>query len=783
MKAYNKLPVQSKLLLLGVLPAAVVAITLAIYFTSTRLNDMYDLLHKTNQNLASSIAEASINSIFTGNIETLDSIISSYENETDVISISITDAFGSLLSTNHTANNNSPTAPAPTTKIVQAIQLKSISVNDDFDSLLVGSPPQTSDTIGYVSIAISYQSIQQRQYDILLHSFYITVILLIIIGIIARYISNSLGKPILDLAGNVKNITDGDYRLADIDYHSPDEISTLISGVQKMALVLEQHQDISAKKVSIATQELRLQNDKLFDAQEELIKAAREKSRFVSHISHEIRTPLNGIIGFLEIIKKTSLDETQTKLLHSSYLSAKNLHVIINEVLDLAQLEAGKVKVNRSDFNLQETIEDTLATLSVLAESNGVTVHYQHDSNAAEVINQDRVKFGQILLNLVGNAIKFSPNSTVKVSLKADKPKKNHIELCIQDQGIGISKKNINKLFRSFSQLDDATSVQGTGLGLAITKRILDALNGSINVQSTLGTGSLFCFSLPFSDAKTAVSAKYSVDTCDPSYPDLSSIKILVADDNEINRLLLTHLLEEQHAQVSCANDGQQAADLATSQDFDLMLLDLRMPFKMGNETLHEIRRDSQHRNHTTPAIAITAHITTGEVRANHISAFDGYLTKPIDHSEFFTLLEQLLGEHDSKSTPFLAVGEYQQKTHPNKVFDYERAKKNMNADSQLMNIIMAKFFSELPQLQAAVSADIKQEDLLSAAEIVHKIQGSCAYCAANALQTAAKQLEVSLRDKHNDLLQENYQQFEAEMERLLAAKPQIIRVLETPAE
>lgn len=782
MKAYNKLPVQSKLLLLGVLPAAAVAITLAIYFTSTRLNDMYDLLHKTNQNLASSIAEASINSVFTGNIKALDAIINSYENEADVTSISITDEFGSLLSTSHTVNNN-PGAVAPNTKISQAIQLKSISADDGFDSLLVGSPPQKSHTIGYVSIAISYQSIQQRQYDILLRSLYITVMLLIIIGFITRYISNSLGKPILDLADNVKNITDGDYHLADIDYHSPDEISTLISGVQKMALVIEQHQDISAQNVRMATQELRLQNDKLFDAQEKLIKAAREKSRFVSHISHEIRTPLNGIIGFLEIIKKTPLDEAQIKLINSSYLSAKNLHVIINEVLDLAQLEVGKVKINRSDFNLRESIEDTLATLSVLADSNGVTVHYQHDPNATKVINQDRVKFGQVLLNLVGNAIKFSPNSIVKVSLKADKPKKNHIELCIQDQGIGISQENINKLFRPFSQLDDATSLQGTGLGLAITKRILDALNGNINVQSTLGTGSLFCFSLPFSDAKTIIPAQYSADTCDSSYPDLSSIKILVADDNEINRLLLTHLLEEQHAQVSCANDGQQAADLAASQDFDLMLLDLRMPFKMGNETLHEIRRDSQHRNHTTPAVAITAHITTGEIRANHISAFDGYLTKPIDHSEFFALIEQLLSEHDSKAKPFIAINEYQQKTHPNKVFDYERAKKNMNADSQLMNIIIAKFFSELPLLQAKISTHLKQENCLSAAEIVHKIQGSCAYCAANALQTAAKQFEVSLRDEQNNLLEENQQQFEAEMERLLAAQPQIMRSLTTPAE
>jgi len=776
MKAYNKLPIQSKLLLLGVLPAATVAFTLAIYFTTTRLNDMYDLLHKTTQNLAESIAEASVQSVYTGNSSELNSILKGYTDEPNITSITVTDQLGVPLSQIYNSQFNLNSTKPSTETIVQEIKVKTFESNNDFDNLLIGRARQSDNVIGYVSVALSYEAVLQRQQDILLNSFYITAMLLIIIGFITRRISNLLGAPILGLASNVKSIARANYKLNPIEYHSSDEISTLISGIQDMASVIEHHQNNSEKKVRIATQELRLQNNKLFEAQEDLIKAGREKSKFISHISHEIRTPLNGIIGFLEAVKRTSLNKDQQQLIHSSHLSAKNLHIIINEVLDLAQLEAGKMKINRTDFKLKETIKDTLATLSVLAESNGVNISYQHDPSAEEYINQDRVKLGQILLNLVGNAIKFSPNSTVKIILKAHSPQKNHIEISIHDQGTGISDKNINKLFQAFSQLDNTNNIQGTGLGLVITKRLLDILNGSISVQSTLGTGSTFCFSIPYFKAKQKYVSKVSHQ--DENFPDLSSVKVLVADDNEINRLLLTHLLEAQHAQVTCANDGQQAVDIASKQDFDLLLLDLRMPFKMGNEALYEIRHLTNLRNNTTPAIAVTAHITSGEERANHISAFDGYLVKPIDHPEFFSLIELLLNQHDNKSVPFTPEHPNQSNSLSNKMFDYQRAMKNMNADRQLLTIILTKFFDELSTQRSSILADIKKGDFLKAAETTHKIQGSCAYCGMNSLQIVTKQLETSLRDKKTTLVQRNYKKVDDEISRLLNSRKKVMLII-----
>jgi len=772
MKAYNKLSIQGKLLLLGVLPAATVAITLAIYFATTRLNDMYDLLHKTNQSLAVSIAETSVNAVYTGNQAGLTSILAKHDSEPNVISITIADALGAPLYKIYNRYTHFNASKQPDKVIVQAIQLKTFD-NNDFSDLLIGRSQQNNDIIGYVSIALSYKMLQQRQLDILLNSFYISTILLISIGFITRRLSNSLGKPILELSSNVKNLTSRNFNLSPIEYHSSDEISTLISGIQDMALVIQQHQNTLEQKVSFATKELRQQNNKLFDTQEKLIKATREKSKFISHISHEIRTPLNGIIGFLDATKRTALNKEQRQLINSSLLSAKNLHIIINEVLDLAQLEAGKMKVNRTDFNLKESIEESLSTLSILAESNGVTLNYKHDPTAAEFINQDRVKLGQVLLNLVGNAIKFSPNSTVDISLTAHKPKIDHIEICVRDQGVGISENHIEKLFHAFSQLDNASNIQGTGLGLVITKHLLSIINGTINVKSTLGEGSVFCFSFPYIEAQQPIQTTPLLE--EEQFPDLSTIKVLVADDNEINRLLLTHLLETQHAKVVCANDGRQALEIANQQDFDLLLLDLRMPFRMGNEVLYEIRQNSHSLNNKTPAIAVTAHITSGKERADHISTFDGYLVKPIDQAEFFSLIERLLHQHDKSIAPFTPSKPLLKGTLSNTLFDYSRAMKNMNSDKKLLKIILRKFFNELSSQRTSILSNIQQGDFMKAAETIHKVQGSCAYCGANALQLASKQLETDLRNKEPASIQANHKKFEYEVDRLINSRGQIM--------
>lgn len=768
-------------MLLGVLPAGIVAIVLAVYFTTTRLNDMYELVDKTNQNLASSLAESSVNSVFSGNIDALDTLLQSVINEPDIISIEITDSAGIILSSIQKKDANVPLSKKTPTRITQAIKVSSLLSIDEFENLLVGPIKETDNIIGYVNISLSYASIKQRQRKILLNSIYITALLLLAIAVLTNIMSKTIGQPILNLANDVKRMTKGDFSLPIIRYDSNDEISTLTFGIHEMASEIENHQNTLQHKIDEATQELRFQNERLSAAQRQIVKAIDAKTRFVSHISHEIRTPLNGIIGFLEILQSSQLDLTQQKLIRASLISSKNLHLIINEVLDLAQLEAGKVKVQKSNFHLRKTIEDALSILQLQAENRGVILAYQHDDKAPDFINQDPVKFGQVLINLVNNAIKFSHDATVTVSIKVHQPKPNHIQVCVTDQGIGISEQNIAKLFKEFTQLDTNSAGQGSGLGLVITKLILNALHGSINVKSQLGKGSVFCFNIPFTTVDESYDELINPNSIEPILPNLSYLTVLVADDNEINRLLLTHLLEQQNATVVCATNGQEALDLASKQTFNLMLLDLRMPFKMGNEALHEIRMQPHNPNYKTPAIAITAHLTSGIERAHHISSFDGYLVKPIDQVEFFKLIDQLLHEHDYETNPYYETNDESSAAHDTKVFDYHAAQKSMKADDDFMLFILDKFFQELPEQQKSIRHHISTNAYEKAAEIVHKVQGSAAYCGTFSLKIAAKKLESDLRNNNATAIKVSADIFYTAAKALLKSKQPILQSLKKP--
>ncbi len=783
MKLFDRLKLKDKLLLLGVLPAAALTLILAVYFTSTRLSDMHDLIDKTNENLARSIAEASINNVFTGNIDALNLLVKESINESNVLSITITNPMGLELTQATATSASAELIANPPRKITQPIELKSLAQKDEFDNLLVGDSTSSNLPMGYVSIAITYDSLKERQQDILLNSFYITLMLLTGIALIARKTSLAIGRPILQLADDVKKIKQGNYSAPRLFINNNDEITILANSIHEMASEIDRHQKELKQKIDLATHELRQQNDKLFTAQGEIIKSAEAKTRFISYISHEIRTPLNGIIGFLEIIQKTNLDNEQKTLANASHLASKNLHVIINEVLDLAQIEADKVVINKSDFRLKQTIQDNLMLLAYLAEKNDVTLDYQHDDNAPEFINQDPIKLSQILTNLVSNAIKFSPGSVVTISLRVHRPEKNQFEICIADQGIGISDDNKKKLFQEFSQLDDATRAQGSGLGLAITKHILNALNGKITVTSTLGKGTVFCFSLPFEPVEKSYDALVKTVAIDTKLPDLSSKRILVADDNEINRLLLANLLERQFAQVTCVEDGQQATDMAANTRFDLMLFDLRMPNKMGDEALREIRNQPENPNYKTPTVAITAHVAAGEERARHISSFDGYLLKPIDQTQFFTLIDRLLKEHDFSKKPFVTPSQESNGIGSDKSFDYEIAQRSMNADPEFMLIMLSKFFVELPHQLDHVAKLLSQNLWAEAADVVHKTSGSAAYCGTPLLRVIAKQFETTLRENNEQAIADSHEKFKDEIKELLTLEKKIIASLKKPLD
>ncbi|PCI19003.1 MAG: hybrid sensor histidine kinase/response regulator [Piscirickettsiaceae bacterium] len=766
MNYLNNLQLRGKLLVLGVLPAAILAIVLALYFTNSRLNEVEQLFEEKEKNLAFALAKSSVYGVFSGDKKLLENIIKSVIVESEILSISISDQNNNQLVHISKNKNNQAHSNNDTITISQAIEMEPADNSDEMGSLFFQNST-IKNVIGRVTIQSSTSAIKQRQNKILLNSLYITFFSLLVIAFIAYNIGKMIERPILRLSKDVMKIKSGEYQLPPLNINSKDEIASLSIGIRDMAHELETNHLQQQKKIREATQELKAQNQRLNTAQNKILKTVEAKSRFISHISHEIRTPLNGIIGFLDLIQQTKLTDEQQKLIAASIISSKNLHQIINEVLDLAQLEAGKVKLNKKNFHLKKTIEDVLSTLSFQAKESNVTIHFLLDDLLPTYIHQDPIKFGQILLNLVNNAIKFSPNSTVtlKVTLLDEAP--NQLDCYIIDQGIGISEKNLTELFNDFTQFSNTATNTGSGLGLSITKSIVKAVNGTLSVKSILGKGSTFRFSFPY----TPVVDSYSNISNDSSVKsvacDLSGIHILIADDNDINSELLTHILKKHNASISCTKDGQQTIESTQQIKYDLLLLDLRMPFKMGHEVLHEIRSNKQHLNFSTPAIAITAHVTSGIERANHINNFDGYLVKPIDQIELLNLIQQLLDNPNSSAESFFTPNKNSNiKQQPLALFDYQAALLSMGQDTHLVGMMVDRFISELPQQIQQLKDELTNENKDKAADIVHQIHGSAAYCGTTWLKHSAKILEDDLRshslekDSHviDDFLQQAHQ-------------------------
>lgn len=746
MNLLNRLQLKDKLLVLGLLPAATLAIILSIYFTNTRLTDIDELLKQSEQNITVTLSKSSVYGVFTGNIELLDSLLQSVRENPDIAAVKISNQQGDVLS--FFDKEISYSARQNTIHITRKIIIETANVNDEIHDMMLGGLTEKDDSIGVVTVTFSRHAAMQRQQSILINSFYITALLLIGIGLIAHQISRTIGKPILKLALAVDAIKQGKYAYQAPSNKNNDEVSRLEAGVQNMAAELKEHRQQLEHKIAEATKELEEKNLKLNNAQQKIIKAADAKSRFVSHISHEIRTPLNSIIGFLELIQTTPLNTEQKEMVSASLFSSKNLHQIVNEVLDIAQLQAHKVKLNKGNFDLHQASKAAITSLSTQASHKNITLNFNYDSSVPNFIKQDPLKIQQVLINLLNNAIKFSSEgSPITLRVFEDPSATNVITFEIEDYGTGIDEKDIPTLFDEFSQIGNGDGGKGSGLGLTISNHLAEALGGQLNVESRIHEGSIFRFFIPYEKADNTGpnNAPYNLST-EQDF-NLDGLHVLVADDNEMNSLLLSKLFERNNISTSTVKDDQEALELSRIEKFDFLLLDLRMPFLTGDKILDKIRANTHNLNQQTPAIAVTAHITSGAERASYINSFDGYLTKPIDQVSLFSMMSNIL--HDLKELEEYAE---QQKVAPIKkppesLFNLSQALLTMNHDKELLCASFKTFTSELPNQIESIKRAINANDHSVAADIVHKIHGSAAYCGTNRLKEEANHFERILRN------------------------------------
>ncbi|WP_051305922.1 response regulator [Desulfogranum mediterraneum] len=600
--------------------------------------------------------------------------------------------------------------------------------------------------------------------------------LMIIIGglilalILAGRLHSLVTRPVHDLVEIISQVTTKkDYALR-ANCESQDEFGLLSSGFNEMLSRIQQRDAELEEQVRQRTAQLQEARDEALVLAEQAQAANTAKSQFLANMSHEIRTPMNAIIGMSSLAFNRAVEDKQRSLLRTIKQSADSLLGILNDILDFSKIEAGQMQLNPMPFNLPTVLESIVSTLNMLALEKEITLRIEREEGLAGFYLGDKLRLQQVLLNLVGNAIKFTQSGTI--CIKAASQKGDHQGPClhfsVSDTGIGISPEKQETIFNSFEQADSSYVRQfgGTGLGLAISKQLVGLMGGRIWVDSRLGEGSTFHFTVGLEPYHPQ--AQQPTPERPAAIAALQGLEVLVADDNEVNRDLACMILEEKH-RVSTAENGLEALELLAEKQFTLMLMDVQMPLMDGITTTQIIRnieqgRPSGHKlspdleqrlsaqltDKHLPIIALTAHALGSDKALCLDAGMDAYIPKPFQLEQLeLTFSEVLQGGPPlptGEATPALpepvkdpAQATPQQPASRDDIVKFLKSSANLH-EEQIHHFLQTCSLNINSNLDRALEAAAKQA-WSPLAGTLHAIKGSLLQCGLFAWAEEAQRL------------------------------------------
>lgn len=496
------------------------------------------------------------------------------------------------------------------------------------------------------------------------------------------------------------------------------------------------HFDITARKQ--ITQQL-------IKAKETAEELSKIKSQFLANMSHEIRTPLNGIIGLSDLLLNTTLTDKQRQYLTAITASSSSLLVIINDVLEISKLEAGKMTFEFKNFEPATVVHSVISLFESKLETKQLLMRFQLHPNIPKILVGDPVRLSQILYNLIGNAVKFTNQGEILIKLDLITLNKTNTEISIsiKDTGIGIPKKKHAKIFNEFTQAKGDTSRKygGTGLGLTIVKKIVELQKGTIELTSEVNKGSIFTVKLKYKLPKTKKDKTNDVTKKDQDFSCLSGLRILLAEDNPINQLVTKDLLIDKGVIVTIANNGKEALTFLEKNSYDIILMDIQMPEMDGYQAIKHIKTFDNHIK-DIPIIALTAHVLDGEKLKCKKAGANEYISKPFIPHDLFSKIKKLYLNKNKMINSFnidnfgiKKLSEFSGEKAELIISTLKVMKEEMFNDSnELTTILKTKNFNKLKTSAHRIKPNFSLIDLENLNEVCNKIEHSKDWEAAQTL-------------------------------------------------